>query len=162
MWFDLQRRDPDDQGPLVLRRELHLVAPPDAVFSLLVDEQELARWFPGLRRARWLTAAPHGIGSLRRRDLGAVRLIDHVVAWRPGRRLTTWVERATLPFARHLLEDLRLEPAHGGGTRLGWSLHLRPHRPLRPLVPALRLELGRLHAQAVRNLAMRAALDEAD
>src|SRR5690606_40224670 len=123
MWFDLRRRDPDVEGPEVLRRELRVEAPPPVVFGLFADDDELARWCPGLRRARWLTAAPHGVGSLRARELRGLRVVDHVVAWDPERRLTTWVERATLPFARELLEDVRLQPADGR-TRVVWALHV--------------------------------------
>lgn len=157
MWFDLRRCDPLPEGPPLLRRELRLRAPPPVVFALLVDPHELSRWVPGLRHASWLTAAPHGVGSLRRRDLGTVRLVEHVAVWSPGRRLATWVERATLPFARHVLEDLRLEEADGE-TRLTWTIHLSLRRPFRPAARPLAAVLRREHERAVRNLAVLAAV----
>lgn len=161
MWFELQRCDPHLEGPPLLRRELRVPAPPPVVFALLVDTGELTLWFPRLRGARWLTAAPHGVGSLRRRDLGAVGLVDHVAAWSPDRRLTTWVARATLPLGRHLLEDLRLEEADGE-TQLSWTVSLGPRRPLRPAARLLAAALRREQDRALRNLVAIAAVRQAE
>lgn len=162
MWFDLQRCDPDQVGPHTLTFQAVIPATPDVVFQVLASEETWPRWFPDLTAMRWLTAEPHGVGSLRRADLrGGFSVIEHFLVYEPGERLAFFVERATIPLVSHLMEDYQLTPVAGGATRLDWRVHYRVHRPLRLLHPVALPLFQRLFATGIRNLAAFVASEQA-
>ena len=90
--------------------------------ALAHDPAGWGEWFPGFSRdGRYVTPAPHGVGSQREVRVGRTRLVETVLAWEEGRRWAFTIAEGGMPGVKALAEDYVVEP-EGSGSRLTWTL----------------------------------------
>jgi carbon monoxide dehydrogenase subunit G len=100
---------------------------PDEVFAVLADAEGWTRWFPGLRSCRWLSDAPHGVGSTRRIALGPLQVDEEFIVWEPGARFGFTFTSANLPGTRAGVELVELVPVDDGRrTRVSYTFCVEP------------------------------------
>jgi uncharacterized protein YndB with AHSA1/START domain len=148
-------------APLRAHAVRDLPAPPDQVFAVLADTASWAQWFPGMRRARWLTPEPHGVGSTRRVTVGPLTIDEEFVVWEPGERFAFTFVATSLPVVRTGVDVAELTPLPGDRTRLHYTLAAAPLAVPRLLAPAggppMSFALGRGLAGLERYLAATSA-----
>lgn len=152
MWFDCVPRPLDWQSPYLFRNEADLDATPAEVFEIFADIDEWPRWFADIRRGRWLTGAPHGVGSRREVELNLLSVREEFLAWDPARRYAFTMTGATLPLAHSIVEDYRLEALPDGRARLIWEVRHDLRWMFLPLSPIVRLVFGRMFRVATAGL----------
>jgi uncharacterized protein YndB with AHSA1/START domain len=153
MWFVLRREDLGFIGraPIVHVVEAGLAAPRAAVFAALAEPAGWPRWFPNVRAARYTSAAPHGVGTIREANVGGTSWVEEMIAWEPDARWAWTVLRASVPFARAQVESFELVAAPAG-TRVRWTLALEPRLLARLGAPFLGRAVERLFERAMHNL----------
>lgn len=127
-----------EEAPLVIPATVELAAAPEQVWEALGSDR-MWSWVPALDRLRWTT--PHGPGAIRMLRIGRlVTVEEEFYRWEPARRATFRVVRQSRRVLGGLAEDFLLEPT-AAGTRLTWTMALRPRLPgaaaLAPLTPLL-------------------------
>ncbi len=134
----------------------HIAAPIGRVFAAISqDPAGWGAWFPGFSETgRYLDTPPHEVGSTREVSMLGVRYRETVLAWDEPGRWAFRVDRASLPVARALAEDYRLEP-NGAGTRLHWTFAIEPRGVLRAATGGMGPALARICTQAATNLSRR-------
>jgi hypothetical protein len=112
-----------ETAPHRTTRSFSFTATPDELFAALAhDPAGWGEWFPGFSRdGRYLTPAPHGVGSQREVKVGRTRLVETVIAWDEGRRWAFTIAEGGMPGVKALAEDYVVEP-EGTGSRLTWTL----------------------------------------
>lgn len=138
-------------APYACIHDADVPAAPAAVFDALADLDSWPRRFGPGTRGEWVTSPPHGVGSVRAVQAGALYLIEAFVAWEPGVRFSFAVVQANLPFARALLEDWRIAPT-ARGSRVTYAIYYAPPWWLRPFAPAIVRRLERAALATLRNL----------
>lgn len=153
MWFDLERRDLGfvAMAPYKLANEAVLDAPPGRVFECLIGEGQ-PEWFKDFVSVRWNTPEPHGVGSTRVVRLKLIAVTERVLAFEPGKRFAFTLDRITLPLATNMLEDMQLEPAGAGKTRLRWDVHYAPSLAMRLVHPIGRAVFGAMFRDSIGGL----------
>jgi uncharacterized protein YndB with AHSA1/START domain len=153
MRFLLRREDLGfiERAPIVQVAEATLAAPRGAVFAALADAAAWPRWFPNVRTARYTTAPPHGVGTIREANVGGTMWSEEMIAWEPEVRWAWTVVAASVPFARAQVESFELRPAPPG-TRVRWTLALEPRLLARLSAPWLGRSMRRLFGRAMHNL----------
>lgn len=148
MWFTLTSLDADypSRAPhrFVMEREVATSA--DALFAILADPEQWPRWFPDMRGMRWISpeAERSRVGAMRRADTGSGDLIEHFVAWDPGRRLAFYAHKMTTPLVSEFFEDYVISPLGPDRARLVWTVGFRPRLPFRPLMFAIRPRFAKM------------------
>jgi hypothetical protein len=140
-----------ERAPYACICDADIAAPPAAVFAALADLDSWPQRFGAATRGEWVTSAPHGIGSVRAVQVGALYLVECFVVWEPGARFTFSVIHANLPFARALLEDWRIAPIRRG-SRVTYAIYYAPPFWLRPFAAAITRRLARDATAALANL----------
>jgi Polyketide cyclase / dehydrase and lipid transport len=109
--------------------------PVDAVFAALADDPAgWAKWFPGFSdKSKWLTPAPHGVGSQREMVMRGQSITETIIAWDASTRWSYFIARATMPGIRVFAEDYALKPVDGG-TELTWTVALDALGPVAGLL----------------------------
>lgn len=110
------------------RLDAELPAAPGVVWDVLSDHAGWARW-SGAQEVvvrQQGEPPPNGLGALRVVRGHGLAVEEEVTLFEPPRRLGYRVV-AGLPLRSHRAE-IRLEPC-AAGTRLGWSVELRPWIP---------------------------------
>jgi hypothetical protein len=153
--FDLDSNGIDylDTAPFSFDNAFETRASPERTFDALVDIEAEREWFPDFSHAEWMTAEPHGVGSLRDYALTYLRLTEHFVIWDRGARVAFVVTEASLPLCSAFAEDYRLTPTDDGGTRVVWRVLYTPHPRAAFLHPVLRPVFARDFRIAARQLA---------
>lgn len=142
MRFSLRTEDLGfvERAPLVVRAEVTVPAPPEAVWPALGDAPAWMEWFTGMDDARWTSPPPHAAGSTRSVRVMGLAADETILAFDPGKRFAFRVDAANVPVLGALVEEVTLAPA-GTGTRVVYrqALELRPW--LRWLAPLLRRQM---------------------
>ena len=131
----------------VVRGDIFIDRPPEAVFDVLADERNEPRYNSQMVSAELLTGEPVGPGSRFRATMRTpgrplVMLVEVTALERP-RYVGT---RTTMPGA-DIAGGLFLSP-EGGGTRMRWCWHVEARGPLRLLGP-LAAWIGRREERAI-------------
>jgi len=158
MWFQVRPTDMSYtlSSPFQFRTEVVIQASPERVFEILSTGEEQRDWFKDFVTCRWTSAAPNGVGSTREIELKALTVKERFLAWDPGKRLSFCIYACTAPLITEMLEDMQLEPAEGGGTRLRWIAHYTPTllmRLVHPVGRAVFSNLFRASAEGLRRYA---------
>jgi deazaflavin-dependent oxidoreductase (nitroreductase family) len=140
------------RAPVVRAFAASVAAPRGKVFAALADPSTWPRWFPGVRSARYASAPPHGVGTIREADVSGTLWIEEMIAWDVDRRWAYTVASATVPVATAQVESFDFED-EGTGTRVRWTLALEPRLLMRVSGPLAPLVMGALFRRAMRNLA---------
>jgi uncharacterized protein YndB with AHSA1/START domain len=153
MWFALRKEDLGfvERAPIVHVHEAGLAAPPAAVFAALAEPAGWPCWFPNVRAARYTSAPPYGVGTIRQANVGGTNWVEEMIAWDPDARWAWTVVRTSVPFARAQVESFELTAAPAG-TRVRWTLALEPRLLARLGAPFLGRTMQRLFERAMRNL----------
>jgi hypothetical protein len=136
----------------------HVAASRDRVFAVVAEDPAgWGRWFPGFSDAgRWETAPPYGVGSVRTVRAFGVRYRETILAWDDGERWAFRVDEMSAPGFKAFAEDYRFT-ADGSGTRLSWTVALRPGPALRVAAPLMSWGCGMLLRRAAKRLSTVAA-----
>lgn len=153
MWFKLEPCELEfaERSVHRFRNEGLINAPPERVFGLLASDA-WPEWYPDFLSVKWVTPGPHGQGSTREVKLKTLSARERFVAWEPGKRISFSIDEVTLPLIRKMMEDVRLDPAAEGKTRVVWDIHYEPRTVMRLIHPIARAIFGRMFRQAVLNL----------
>jgi Polyketide cyclase / dehydrase and lipid transport len=113
-----------DVAPVRVVEVLTIPARPGQVFEALNSPEA---WWRGARGVKWLTPAPHGVGSVRNiSPARGLRLEETFVAWQPGILWACTITKASLPlFARYLIR-VDIEPAGPETSTLRWTSAVAP------------------------------------
>ena len=130
-----------ERAPVVVRAEVTAPAAPEAVWPAFADAPAWVEWFTGMDDARWTSAPPYATGSTRSVRVMGLEADETILAFDPGKRFAFRVDAANLPVLTALVEEVTLEPAGAGRTRVVYrqALALRPW--LRWLAPLLRRQM---------------------
>jgi uncharacterized protein YndB with AHSA1/START domain len=94
---------------LLVEQEIHIAAPPERVFALLTDPDQIARWMP-------VTLDPR-VGGAFRMGTGEWEVLGEVTALEPPRRISFTWDFPNRPIGARTEVTFELEP-EGGGTRV--------------------------------------------
>lgn len=132
--------------------DFNIMARPDAVFETITRPERLNRWIPDLKSARWLTAAPFGVGSVREVRLPFIRVEEKVLVWEPGQRFAFNMIRASIPLLRRMVEDFRLTAIAPDRTRVQWTIAYQPQRIFAPFGRFVVPQYSRIFEEGSRRL----------
>jgi uncharacterized protein YndB with AHSA1/START domain len=106
-------------GTILIERTLE--APPEFVFDSIADPQQLGRLRRGVhaKLVQQGTDEPHGVGAVRRVDMGPMFLEEEVTGYDRPQRFEYHIRRARPPITHHG-GVLAVEPA-GTGSRVVWE-----------------------------------------
>lgn len=147
------RLDFVESAPLRFVKEVEIDAPPEAVFNILADEDAWPRFLRDVMTAKWTSPEPPGVGSTRTLVLKGMTVKEHFIAWEPGKRFTFCLLEATVPLARALCEDYRLEARGSGKCRLTYIMACEPSLLLNLMGPVGKRLLGDLCNRVTLGLA---------
>ncbi|MFF8901138.1 SRPBCC family protein [Streptomyces lydicus] len=143
-----------ESAPLRLVFAAEVTAPPKAVYAALADDVAgWSSWFTGVAGA----TSTHGGQGREVRLTGGTRFTETVLAAEPDQHYAYRVDTTNTPGLRALLEDWRLTPAAGGGTRLRWMFAADGPAPFRWALMLARPGLGRAFRESARTLDHRLA-----
>lgn len=142
-----------ESAPLRFVNEVEINASPEDVFNILADADCWPRFLKDAVRAEWASPEPHGVGSNRMLILKGMTALEHFIAWEPGKRFAFYVLEITVPLARAICEDYRLEPADSGKTRFIYIVACEPGLLLKLTGPVGRWLLGNKFRQVAHSLA---------
>jgi hypothetical protein len=104
-----------------IRHEVHAACPPEIVWEILADLEEVARYNPGVRSAETLGPQRTGVGATRACELRPKgRVVERVTHWEEGCALGLEVAESDWPI-QFMRWVTRLE-ARDGGTRISQEL----------------------------------------
>jgi uncharacterized protein YndB with AHSA1/START domain len=154
MWFKVRPSDVTfaDQSRKHFTYDFRLEAPPERAFELVTSPDHLPSWLPGLAASRWVSAPPHGAGSIREVKLDTIHVHERVLVWEPGARFVFTIVKASLPILQRMVEDYRFEPL-ADGTRVRWTIAYQPRLLATPLEPLLAPRFARMFEAAAKRLA---------
>lgn len=121
------------QAPVRAVAEREVGATPDRVFEVLADAPSWERWFPNMRSCRYTTAAPYGVGSRRRVQVGPLKVEEEFVAWDPGERWGFTFVDVNLPGARAGVELVELTPVGDDRCHVRYTMAIEPAALAAPL-----------------------------
>ncbi|MDQ3880663.1 MAG: SRPBCC family protein [Chloroflexota bacterium] len=130
---------------IVVERSVRLDAPPDRVFRYITDLGSFPEWqvTAGITRARTVDGGPLAKGSdfrMERSSRGRTATIHcSVIGFEPDRRFS-FTTKDDDGFTGDV--DTRLTP-DGDGTRLDWTLRMRPPGAWRLLSPVIKREIAK-------------------
>jgi hypothetical protein len=134
-----------------LRATVNVARPPDEVFAAFAhDPANWGEFFPGFDKSgRWLTPAPHGVGSRYTKRFLGITVEEAILIWDEGARLGFHVVGTTAPVFHAWAEDYRFEPDGKNSTSLKIDIGGTPRlafRLAKPLVhrafPSLMTRVG--------------------
>jgi uncharacterized protein YndB with AHSA1/START domain len=154
MWFQVSPAEISytQSSPFQIQNETVIHAPPDRVFEILTDGTKQHEWFKDFVACRWTSAPPYGVGSTREIELKTLTVKERFLAWDPGKRLSFCIYAITQPLVSEMVEDLQLEPASNGSTRLRWTAHYTPTLLMRAVHPIARMKFGAMFKASLEEL----------
>lgn len=154
MWFSIRPAEIDftRRSRHRIVTELVVLAPPERVFDLIVDDDAFAEWLKDFVAVRWTSDPPHGVGSTRDVELKTLAVREQFLVWDRATRLTFTMTALSIPIASQLVEDIRLHAESGGSTRIVWTVHYSPRLWVRPIHPLVRFVFGRLFRESLGRL----------
>ena len=108
--------------------EIHIDAPRDRVWDILVDHEAMTGWFPAREVVRRIPGAddPNGVGTHRVVRMAGLALEEVVTAFKPCEHFEYTITDGA-PFVDHMADVILMR--EGDGTRVRWSARLRPSIP---------------------------------
>jgi uncharacterized protein YndB with AHSA1/START domain len=108
--------------------EIHIDAPRDRVWEVLVDHENMPSWFPAREVVRRCPGEshPNGVGARRVVRISGLAIEEIVTAFKPPEHLEYSVTEGA-PFLDHTADVILMRD--GEGTRVRWSVRLRPLIP---------------------------------
>lgn len=155
MWFKVRASDSAfaERSKKHFTYDFRVALPPAEVFVAVTSPVEMGRWLPEIRAAKWVTAAPHGVSSIREVRLATIAVHEKVLIWEPAERFMFTVVRASVPILKRMVEDFRFEPVAGGAaTRVRWTVAYQPRTLAMPLEPVLAPRFSRMFEAASQRL----------
>jgi hypothetical protein len=157
MWFTLTPLDADypRRGTASLRDGARDPALGEGALRSARRPRAVAQVVPR-HEARCAGSAPSPsaarVGALRRADTGSGDVLEHFVAWDPGKRLAFFAEKMTTPLVSEFFEDYVITPLGPITARkLVWTVGLPSHAsPFRPLMFAIRPRFAKMFDDARR------------
>lgn len=131
---------------------LTVQAPAAEVWAVLADFGEIARWAPIVDHSCLLSAQQEGVGTVRRIQSGRRTLLEEVVEWVDGERLSYVVEG--LPSAVRSLRNTWQLDDGGGSTQvtLTSSVDAGQRPPQKLVAQALSRQLSKVSNQMLHGL----------
>jgi len=130
-----------------------LVVPAAAaeVWAVLADFGEIVRWAPNVDHSCLMSTQAEGVGTVRRIQAGRRTLVERVVEWVPGERLSYLIEG--LPVVRSLQGTWHLDDK-GSGTvvTLTVAVDAGSRPPQRLAAKALARQLTKVSHQMLEGL----------
>jgi uncharacterized protein YndB with AHSA1/START domain len=108
--------------------EIHIDAPRNRVWEILVDHERMPEWFPAREviRRRPGQSDPNGVGACRVVRISGLAIEEIITAFKPGEHLEYSVIEGA-PFVDHMADVILTN--EGDGTRVRWCVRLRPLIP---------------------------------
>ena len=125
-----------------------LPAPPDTVFAAVSADPSTWTWFPGLANARYESAAPHGVGTIRSVVMDGVAYRETLLAFDAPTRWAYRVDESSDATFRALAEDWVIAPA-GDGSTLTWTFAVEPQPELLEVIQGARDVIGGVFLRAM-------------
>ena len=122
-----------DRAPIRAVAEREVGATPDRVFEVLADAPSWERWFPNMKRCRYTTPAPHGVGSRRKVQVGPLKVEEEFVLWEPGKVWGFTFRDVNLPGAKAGVERVELTPVGDDRCHVRYTMAIEPLPLLAPL-----------------------------
>ena len=129
-----------------------LPAPPDTVFAAVSADPSTWTWFPGLANARYESAAPHGVGTIRSVVMDGVAYRETLLAWDEPIRWAYRVDESADATFRALAEDWVVVP-RGSDSTLTWTFAVDPVPELAEIVRDARDVIGGVFLAAMESFA---------
>lgn len=111
----LRPEDLDFVGRAPIRNEASIVidAPPSAIWPAISEAPLWAEWFEGVSEARWVSEAPHGVGSVRHLCVEGLDVDEQVIVHEPESRFAFTVTSASRGGFAAMVEVVSLDAADG-------------------------------------------------
>lgn len=122
--------------------------PPEAVWAALADFGGISRWAPNVDHSSLTTTQCEGVGAVRRVQVGRNALLERVVEWEPGSRLSYSIEGLP-PVLRSVTNTWTIE---GAGDATDVTLTSRIDAGPRPPQQLVARLIGRALAKASRQM----------
>jgi hypothetical protein len=140
-WYPLDNFDPQffEDAPVVASVTMELPTDADTVWSELTGDRPL-HWCRMLRGGRYVTPAPHGIGTIRQMGSpgGLLKVQERFISWDDAQRSHAFsVAYASLPGIRRFGERTVVRPTESGCT-LTWTIAAEARYGARILHPIVR------------------------
>jgi hypothetical protein len=129
-----------------------LPAPADAVFAAISADPSTWTWFPGLTNARYESAAPHGVGTIRSVVMNGVAYRETLLAFDAPTRWAYRVDESADATFRALAEDWVIRSAADGAT-LTWTFAVDPQPELLEIIQGARDVIGDVFVRAMASFA---------
>ena len=127
-------------------------APREAVFDAIAADPSTWHWFPGFASGAYRGPGPYGVGTLREIKVGPSVYRETIIAWERPARWAYRVDETTIPLAKALVEEWRVEATDPRTARVRWTFAIDPRLMFRALGPATSIVLGRTFRRAMANL----------
>jgi len=129
--------------------QIIIAAQPDAVWAVLAEFGHISRWAPNVDHSCLTTPTATGVDAVRRVQVGRNALLERVVEWELGHRLSYAIDGLP-PVVTSVTNTWRLEPV-GVSTRVTLRSTVRPKGPRPPQQVAARV-LGRVLSKASKQM----------
>ncbi|MGH2728118.1 MAG: SRPBCC family protein [Actinomycetota bacterium] len=127
-------------------------APHETVFDAIAADPSTWAWFPGFTSGRYEGPGPHGVGSIRVVKVGPGVYRETIMVWDRPVRWVYRVDETTVPLAKALMEEWRVEPAGNSTAVVRWTFAIDPRLIFRAIGPAAPAVLRRTFRKAMANL----------
>lgn len=150
MKFKTQAADVDfiDTAPLQFINTVELNATPQQVFDSLANADHWLQWFPNMSSVEW--RGTKGVGVKRFVKVGAMAIDEHFIRWDKGVRMAFYISATSMPFAKKMVEDYRIE-ATEKGSRFTYAVGLQLRTPLQVLTPVFNASFSKMFKEAVQS-----------
>jgi hypothetical protein len=129
-----------------------LPAPAATVFAAISADPSTWTWFPGLADARYESAPPFGVGTVRSVVMNGVAYRETLLAWDEPVRWAYRVDESTDGTFRALAEDWVVVP-DGHDSTLTWTFAVDPVPELAEIVRGARDVIGGVFQAAMESFA---------
>jgi len=140
-----------DNAPRRWIYDAPVLAAPEDVFAAISADPSTWTWFPGITSGRYEGPGPHGVGSIREARMGPSIYRETIIAWETPTRWVYRVDQMTVPLAKALVEEWKVEPAPGGSV-VRWTFAIDPRPLFTAALPFAPRAMGRLFRRAMSNL----------
>jgi carbon monoxide dehydrogenase subunit G len=151
-WHPLESIDETffDTAPMPFVYRLDVAVPVETVWDSLQSDESISAWGPGVRKVRWLSPRPFGVGTTREVAIamGIATVHERFLVWDEGKRYAFEVYESNRSGFRRFGENYVLEERNGG-SRLTWTVAIE----LQPKVQRLAAVIGPVNKFAFGQMA---------
>ena len=119
-----------------------------AVLAQFFDDS-LVGGVTGLRGFTWKSTPGDFAAAVVQEHFVYMSLQMSTVAWTPGLRLATSINRCSLPLGRQMLQVMDVTPQRGGGCRFRWRIAVRYLPGMAVVAPAVTPVFRRMFEQTI-------------